>query len=184
MTKITRRQIVGSGLAMAALSGLPARAQAGPVRIAYIDPLSGFMAPVGDSGLAHLQFEAERINAAGGRDHHPKSGCAVLCGGGVKGGVVVGATNATGEEVVERPVGVPDLFVTISQLLGLDPRETWEAPSGRPIQAVDGGKVENELIQQIDRGVRTGHFNELSEYGGINDRTSGWQGGIGGAHRA
>jgi branched-chain amino acid transport system substrate-binding protein len=66
MTRFTRRQIVGSGLAMAALSGLPARAQAGPVRIAYIDPLSGFMAPVGDSGLAHLQFEAERINAAGG----------------------------------------------------------------------------------------------------------------------
>ncbi len=87
-----------------------------------------------------------RINAAGGRDHHPKSGCAVLCGGGVKGGVVVGATNATGEEVVDRPVGVPDLFVTISQLLGLDPRETWEAPSGRPIQAVDGGKVMTEVL--------------------------------------
>ncbi|CEJ15716.1 Leucine-, isoleucine-, valine-, threonine-, and alanine-binding protein precursor [bacterium YEK0313] len=66
MSHFTRRQVVGSGLAAAALSSLPASAQSGPVRIAFIDPLSGFMAPVGDGGLKQFEFEAERINAAGG----------------------------------------------------------------------------------------------------------------------
>ncbi|MCZ0735736.1 branched-chain amino acid ABC transporter substrate-binding protein [Phreatobacter sp. AB_2022a] len=66
MSHVTRRQVVGSGLAAAALSSLPASAQSGPVRIAFIDPLSGFMAPVGDGGLKQFEFEAERINAAGG----------------------------------------------------------------------------------------------------------------------
>lgn len=66
MSQLTRRQVVGSGVAAAALSSLPVSAQSGPVRIAFIDPLSGFMAPVGDGGLKQFEFEAERINAAGG----------------------------------------------------------------------------------------------------------------------
>lgn len=66
MTRLNRRQFVGSGVAAAALVGSPTFAQGQPVRIAFIDPLSGFMAPVGDGGLKQFQFEAERINAAGG----------------------------------------------------------------------------------------------------------------------
>jgi branched-chain amino acid transport system substrate-binding protein len=64
--RLTRRHFVGSGLAAAALSGTPAFAQGGPVRIAYIDPLSGPFANVGDNGLKQFTWEADRINAAGG----------------------------------------------------------------------------------------------------------------------
>jgi branched-chain amino acid transport system substrate-binding protein len=66
MSQFTRRQVVGSGLAAAALATMPVRAQGAPVKIAFIDPLSGFMAPVGDGGLKQFEFECERINAAGG----------------------------------------------------------------------------------------------------------------------
>ncbi|MCA0201813.1 MAG: hypothetical protein LCH56_13425 [Proteobacteria bacterium] len=51
MTRIDRRQFVGSALAATALTGMPALAQGEPIRIAYIDPLSGPFANVGDNGL-------------------------------------------------------------------------------------------------------------------------------------
>lgn len=69
MTRLNRRHVVGSigaGLAAAALARTPVLAQGGPVRMAYIDPLSGPFANVGDNGLKQFQFEAARINAAGG----------------------------------------------------------------------------------------------------------------------
>lgn len=67
MIRMNRRQFVGTGLAAAAaLGNLPALAQGAPVKIAFIDPLSGFMGPVGDASLKGMQFEADRINAAGG----------------------------------------------------------------------------------------------------------------------
>lgn len=52
--------------ATTALGLLAAAAAADSVKIAYIDPLSGPFAPVGDQGLKHFQFMADRINAAGG----------------------------------------------------------------------------------------------------------------------
>ncbi|WP_341703664.1 branched-chain amino acid ABC transporter substrate-binding protein [Ferrovibrio sp.] len=59
----------GKGVALAGLAiGLmatPAIA-ADTIKIAYIDPLSGMMAPIGEQGLADYRFMAERINAAGG----------------------------------------------------------------------------------------------------------------------
>jgi branched-chain amino acid transport system substrate-binding protein len=66
MTRLDRRQFVGSAMAATALSGMPALAQGEPIKIAYIDPLSGPFANVGDGGLKQFQFEAARINATGG----------------------------------------------------------------------------------------------------------------------
>lgn len=66
MTKLNRRALVGAGLAAPAIAIMPVRAQSGPIRMAFIDPLSGFMANVGDGGLKQFQFECARINAAGG----------------------------------------------------------------------------------------------------------------------
>jgi len=45
----------------------------------------------------------------------------VLAGGGFKGGCVLGASDAKGEEVAERPVYPPDLLGSICELLGIDP---------------------------------------------------------------
>ncbi len=45
-----------------------------------------------------------RINAAGGRDHHARAWSVCLAGGGLPGGRVIGATDATGSEVIDAPV--------------------------------------------------------------------------------
>lgn len=87
-----------------------------------------------------------RINARGGRDHFPDASSVLLAGGGIGGGQVVGATDVDGREIVERPVTVPDLVRTMATALDLDPEETRQSPSGRPISMVDGGSVIDELL--------------------------------------
>jgi arylsulfatase A-like enzyme len=57
----------------------------------------------------------------GGRHHYGNCFCAMVAGGGFKGGHVVGASNKTGEEVEERPVSPADLLGSICELLGIDP---------------------------------------------------------------
>jgi uncharacterized protein (DUF1501 family) len=86
------------------------------------------------------------INARGGRDHFPAASAAVLAGGGVRGGQAIGATNADGTEIVDRPVTVPDLYRTLASALAVDPDKTRFAPSGRPLKTVDGGKLVTELF--------------------------------------
>jgi uncharacterized protein (DUF1501 family) len=54
-----------------------------------------------------------RINANDGRDHHPAAWSCVLAGGGARGGIVHGATDAAGDKVAAKPVTVPDLLATI-----------------------------------------------------------------------
>jgi hypothetical protein len=86
------------------------------------------------------------INLTGGRDHFPTAFNAVLAGGGVKGGQIIGATNKVGREVVQRPITVPDLFCTFCQSLGIDPRHENESNVGRPLQIVEGGAVVKEVF--------------------------------------
>ncbi len=87
-----------------------------------------------------------RINLTAGRDHFPTAFNAVLAGGGVKGGRVIGATNKLGTDVAERPVTVPDLFCTFCHSLGLDPRRERESNVGRPLKIVEGGEVVREVF--------------------------------------
>src|SRR3546814_5304353 len=59
----------GTGMALAGLAlGLAATPAiaADTIKIAFIDPLSGMMAPIGEQGLADYRYMAERIHAAGG----------------------------------------------------------------------------------------------------------------------
>jgi hypothetical protein len=80
-----------------------------------------------------------RINENEGRDHHPAAWSAVIGGGGVRGGLVHGATSATGAEVVDGKVAVGDYFATLAALLGLDPDRRVITPVGRPITIADNG---------------------------------------------
>jgi uncharacterized protein (DUF1501 family) len=57
----------------------------------------------------------------GGRGHYGNCFCAVVAGGGFKGGRVVGASDAKGEEAAERPVHPEDLLASMYELLGIDP---------------------------------------------------------------
>lgn len=87
-----------------------------------------------------------RINGRGGRDHYPACSSVLLAGGGVPGGQVVGATDADGYEIADRPVTVADLMRTLTFALGLDPNDTRMTAAGRPITMVDGGRVIDELV--------------------------------------
>jgi len=61
-----------------------------------------------------------RINASGGRDHWPGAWSVALAGGGIRGGRVIGATDPTGGEPVDRPVTLPELLATMYHGLGVD----------------------------------------------------------------
>ena len=78
-----------------------------------------------------------KINDQKGRDHYPDAWTAVLAGGGIPGGRVIGRTSADGSKVEERPVSVPDLLATIYCRLGLDPRKQTVSNVGRPIRIAD-----------------------------------------------
>jgi uncharacterized protein (DUF1501 family) len=77
------------------------------------------------------------INGDKGRDHFPGAWTAVLGGGGIKGGQVIGKTSAGGESIEERPVSVPDLLATVCLALGVDPTKMNQSNLGRPISLVD-----------------------------------------------
>ena len=65
-----------------------------------------------------------RVNEFGGRDHWPGVWSALLAGGGVPGGQVIGASDASGAYPADRPIELGELTATIYQSLGLDPRTT------------------------------------------------------------
>ncbi len=61
------------------------------------------------------------INASGGRDHWTGAFSALMAGGGLAGGRVIGATDRTASEPVDGPVVLPELVATMASVLGLDP---------------------------------------------------------------
>src|SRR5262249_36338141 len=82
-----------------------------------------------------------------GRDHWPNSFSAVLAGGGIKGGQVIGATAEDGVAIKERPVPVPELLATVCQALGIDHTKQNISNVGRPIRIVaPGTKVVQEAL--------------------------------------
>jgi hypothetical protein len=87
-----------------------------------------------------------KVNGQAGRDHWPQVSCALLAGGGMKHGQVIGATNRLGEYATRRPVTFGEIFATIWSALGVDPESTTiNDPQGRPQHLVDG-KVMRELV--------------------------------------
>ncbi len=81
-----------------------------------------------------------------GRDHWGQAMFCLLGGGGIKGGQIVGATNAKGEVPKERPLTPSDLHATIYHVLGVDPSVSFLDHTGRPVPAIDHGEVISELL--------------------------------------
>ncbi len=74
-----------------------------------------------------------RINKDGGRDHWPQANCALLAGGGMRVGQVLGSTDRLGEAPDERPIHLQEVLATVYHNLGIDPRTlTVQDRSGRP----------------------------------------------------
>lgn len=75
-----------------------------------------------------------------GRDHFPKAFSALLAGGGIRGGMRWGKTDATGNEIIDDAVSLQDLNATIGSALGLPLDHTVFSPSGRPFTVAHKGK--------------------------------------------
>jgi len=87
-----------------------------------------------------------RVNPKAGRDHWPSVFSACIGGGGVKTGMVVGASDETASFPVERPVKVEDLAATIYHAVGVDAHKEYMTPQGRPAPIVYGGSAVSELF--------------------------------------
>jgi uncharacterized protein (DUF1501 family) len=88
-----------------------------------------------------------KINKNAGRDHWPAVGPAILAGGGMRVGQVIGATDRTASAVTDRPVTYQDVFATLYHNLGIDPNAaTIVDPSGRPQYLVGQGETIRELV--------------------------------------
>ncbi|MCA9164610.1 MAG: DUF1501 domain-containing protein, partial [Planctomycetales bacterium] len=81
-----------------------------------------------------------KINNNAGRDHWPRVSCALLAGGGLRTGQVIGATNRLGEYAEDRPVQFQEVFATLYHQLGLNLRAIREFDlRGRPQYLIDQG---------------------------------------------
>jgi hypothetical protein len=81
-----------------------------------------------------------KINPQGGRDHWPPVSCALLTGGGMRTGQLIGSTNRLGEYARDRPVTFQEVFATLYHNLGIDVNQaTVRDLSGRPQYLVDDG---------------------------------------------
>ena len=97
-----------------------------------------------------------KINPNGGRDHWPAVGCALLAGGGMRTGQVIGSTNRYAEHAKDRPVHFQEVFATLYHNLGIDVRTaTVTDLTGRPQYFVDSLQVEGieNLTASLDSGV-------------------------------
>lgn len=81
-----------------------------------------------------------------GRDHWPRANSMLFAGGGIRTGQVIGATDARGEDPIERRVGPGDFLATIYRHLGIDYKKV-AIPNfaGRPIPIVSEGEAIVEL---------------------------------------
>lgn len=82
------------------------------------------------------------INDVGGRDHWPHVFSAVLAGGGVAGGHVLGASDRYGREPVDRATALPELTATLYRALGLDLDSQLTLEDGTELPLVEHACVE------------------------------------------
>ena len=127
-----------------------------PEQLAKLDQgITALVADLHDRGLqndvsviAWGEFgRTPRINPGGGRDHWPQASCALLAGGGMKMGQVIGSTNRLGEVPQDRPLHYQDVFATLYRQLGIDVANTTiPDPNGRPQYLLDRREAIRELI--------------------------------------
>ncbi len=88
-----------------------------------------------------------KVNRDGGRDHWPAVGMAMLAGGGMNVGQVIGETDRYAAEAVSRPVHYQDVIATLYHNLGIDPQTTTIGDTrGRPHYLVETGQPIRELV--------------------------------------
>ncbi|MCI0536012.1 MAG: DUF1501 domain-containing protein [Verrucomicrobiales bacterium] len=119
-------------------------------------PVAGLLADLKTRGLLDSTLviwggEFGRMpmsEGSNGRDHNPHGFCMWLAGGGVKGGQVIGATDAIGLRAAEDKTHVHDLHATILHLLGLDHERLTFHHNGRDQRLTDiaGNVITKALV--------------------------------------
>ena len=99
-----------------------------------------------------------RINTNLGRDHYPRAFSAAVFGGGFKAGYAHGATDATGEEVAQASLTIPDFNATLALALGLPIDQVVFSPSQRPFRLASPQQSGADVAARIDvEAERLGH---------------------------
>lgn len=127
------------------------------LRAQYMDPaISALVDDIHASGLdrqimvvAVGEFgrtpKLSQANGCIGRDHWPSAMSALIAGGGVRGGQVIGATTSKAEYPTERPLKPQDLLATVYRHLQIDPNHAFSDFAGRPISILTSGTPIREL---------------------------------------
>ena len=88
-----------------------------------------------------------RVNGGAGRDHWARTSFFFLAGGGLRHGQMIGTTSRNGEEPIERPVHIQNVFHTVYHQLGIDSNVvTLTDPNGRPQYLVEDRQLITELL--------------------------------------
>ena len=87
-----------------------------------------------------------KINRNAGRDHWPSVMSALVAGGGLRMGQMVGTSSARGERPKDRPLSPSNVLATVYHVLGIDPSQTFLNGSGRPIYVLDDRQPVRELL--------------------------------------
>ncbi|HLY12451.1 MAG TPA: DUF1501 domain-containing protein, partial [Planctomycetota bacterium] len=86
------------------------------------------------------------INKDAGRDHWPSCYSVVMAGGGIRGGQVIGESDAIGGEPAAQPVTPADVHATVLTALGYDPQGlTYTTGDGRPMPLSEGTAIKGLL---------------------------------------
>ncbi|MGV3483410.1 MAG: DUF1501 domain-containing protein [Planctomycetaceae bacterium] len=87
-----------------------------------------------------------KVNANAGRDHWARAMCALMAGGSVRAGQVVGATDERAEGPAEVGYSPDDLAATFLTNIGIDPKKEYEANVGRPITVIRDGSAIPQVL--------------------------------------
>lgn len=85
-------------------------------------------------------------SAEGGRDHYPRCMFMLLAGGRIRGGQVIGQSDATGAGPAHMAITPDDVAASFYHNLGIDPAREYQSNTGRPITLVRDGTVINSLF--------------------------------------
>jgi len=116
--------------------------------------LASLLSDLADRGLLETTLvvvtgefgRTPRINQNSGRDHWGPSFTIAVAGGGLRGGRVVGKSDARAERPDGNPYGPEDLAATVYRQLKINPDEEFHTPEGRPVKIANNGRMISELV--------------------------------------
>jgi uncharacterized protein (DUF1501 family) len=85
-------------------------------------------------------------SAEGGRDHYPRCMFMLMAGGGMRGGQVIGESDATASGPLHEAITPDDAAASFYHSLGIDPAQEFHTETGRPITLVRDGHVIKQLF--------------------------------------